>query len=110
MADNQQAGGSGDFMSKFLPGLVLGLVIGLGVGAFGLPFVTDRSPTIAAKPDAPTNPISAGDREFRDFPDELEVEDPFGDLTPEQVEEAISDWKAEHADELEASQAPDAPE
>lgn len=101
MADNQQAGGSGDFMSKFLPGLVLGLVVGLGVGAFGLPFVTDRSPAITGTPDAAANPVSAGDREFRDFPEELEADDPFADLTPEQVEEAINDWKAAHPDELE---------
>ncbi len=117
MEDNQNAGGSGDFMSKFLPGLVLGLVIGLGVGAFGLPFVTDRSPAITGNPDASagtaTGATSAGEREYRDFPEELEVDDPFGDLTPEQVEEAINDWKAQHADEIgegESSESPASPD
>lgn len=112
MADTTQAG-SGDFMSKFLPGLVLGLVIGLGVGAFGLPFVTDRAPAVSGDPivaapgDRPA--MTEAEREGLDVED---IADPFEGMTQDQIDEAIADWKAAHPDELDtdASDTDNAPE
>lgn len=106
MADAAQAGGSGDFMSKFLPGLVLGLVIGLGVGAFGLPFLTDRAPAVPEGAAAPAGPRDGAPRDEVPPAETGAAADPFAGMTAEQIQQAIEDWKAAHADELADPETP----
>lgn len=84
-------------MRAFVPGLVLGLVLGLGIGAFAMPFFENRgAPDLAsaggATPSATTPPASdpygADERAG-----EASV---FEGLTPEQVREALEEYRATH--------------